>query len=1068
MADNKVKITIETDAGRSEQVLNGVKNSLQGVEKQYKSTAKESQSFSVSNGKSLASVAASLKSLGIAFTAAKAAKEAFFLSKDASRYNEMALYAKNAADSMGINFDRMVEASKRGANGMTSNINIMQANLRALKLGLNASADEIGRLWEIANATGDELGQSIEQTFDQITNAIVTGNSRSLISLGVLSDNFKKAGNSAEMLEKRGDLLKTVLEELGKKADTLNKYGDTGYDKYQKLDTAFQNLKTTVGQQLTPAFETCVEWLTKIIEAGDKAIQVLGKVLLLNNEGNKNPYLAYSKEELEKIQEQKRGEIFKYKSYADIVSGKNNIPPQSLTDAQKAEIFGPNKYNWANEAKAEEERLKLVEDALEKINALEKKRVEIKNKQIQQAQQQSREQQAEEDTEAWIREIEKRAEKARQEQEKVAEAAKRAAEKAREEYQKFTNEINNGFNRALGISNKSLSEFIELSYNAGMATLGFGGQVDKAAAELYELEKPFNDMLKEEEKLRDVQIALENIDKIDFNNLYKAAGNMDSMVKAANELWIGQAMGMASTAIGVKDITKSKTPKETAREGWGAIKEQVVSGLSEAVTSGIINSNLGDVLRSLVSSIAASKATSYGSNILGSLFSGGKIATGALSGFVGSIAIGAIANNWKKWFGDKNKSETMASNASTKERGSKAYLQTYAAMLNPYMTDEMLDDLYSTRWASSGMYVSWKSSRRGGLAGLAGGKNYTDTTPQYTYDLISAMENAVKAVEKYNDKKEKELDLLNSQGYSYQVLTEQVNALSNTMDRIKYMGDEYTHSWTSGEKFSIDLSDNIQDLKKAYYEALREYGEETGARNQQKANAFMNLYPYLDDYNIGQYVQYSWFGGKRKKGDINDNASLMYSRIGDVQENLLNRYADPRMLQMVKQAGFEQFNLASMQYTTEDTSKYTEAYLKVLERQKEAAELVMQQQEQIYLDMTKTFEEQSAALETYQQAQEQYYNTKLEILAQERAKEEQLKKEEQQAKLRTADRMEALLGFTGEMAKRGDNNIYILEGADQIGALREMEKYIDDPEALAFVQRLITAALNKNKYGKIG
>ena len=1067
MADNKVKITIETDAGRSEQVLNGVKNSLQKVEKQYQSTAKESQSFSVSNGKSLASVAASLKSLGIAYTAAKAAKEAFFLSKDAARYNEMALYAKNAADSMGINFDRMVEASKRGANGMTSNINIMQANLRALKLGLNASADEIGRLWEIANATGDELGQSIEQTFDQITNAIVTGNSKSLVSLGVLSDNFKKAGNSAELLEKRGDLLKTVLEELGKKADSLNKYGDTGYDKYQKLNTAFENLKTTVGQQLTPAFETCVEWLTKIVEAGDKAIQVLGKVLMLNNEGNKNPYLAYSKEDLIKLQQQKRGEIFKYKSYADIVSGKNNIPPQSLTDSQKAEIFGPNKYNWANEAKAEEERLKLVEDALEKINALEKKRVEIKDKQIQQAQQQSREQQAEEDTEAWIREIEKRAEKARQEQEKIAEAAKRAAEKAREEYQKFTDEINNGFNRALGTSNKSLSEFIELSYNAGIATLGFGGQVDKAAAELYELEKPFNDMLKEEEKLRDVQIALENIDKIDFNNLYKAAGDMDSMVKAANELWVGRAMGMASTATKTLDITKSKTAKETAKEGWGAIREQVITGFSEAVTSGIINSNLGDALRGAISSIAATKAQSYGSNILGSLFSGKGIATGALSGFVGSIAIGAIANNWKKWFGDKNKSETMASNASTKERGSKAYLQTYAAMLNPYMTDEMLDDLYSTRWASSGMYVSWKSSRRGGLAGLAGGKNYTDTTPQYTYDLISAMENAVKAVEKYNDKKEKELDLLNSQGYSYQVLTEQLNALSNTMDRIKYMGDEYTHSWTSGEKFSIDLSDNIQDLKKAYYEALREYGEETGARNQQKANAFMNLYPYLDDYNMGSYVRYSWWrnGGKRK-GDINDSPSLMYSRIGDVQENLLNRYADPRMLQMVKQAGFEQFNLASMQYTTEDTSKYTEAYLKVLERQKQAAELVMQQQEQIYLDMTKTFEEQSAALETFQQAQEQYYNSKLEILAQEKAKEEQLKKEEQQAKLRSADRMEALLGFTGEIARTG-NKVYILEGADQIGALREMEQFIDDPEALSFVKRLMTAATNKNKYGKI-
>jgi hypothetical protein len=249
--------------------------------------------------------------------------------------------------------------------------------------------------------------------------------------------------------------------------------------------------------------------------------------------------------------------------------------------------------------------------------------------------------------------------------------------------------------------------------------------------------------------------------------------------------------------------------------------------------------------------------------------------------------------------------------------------------------------------------------------------------------------------------------------------------------------------------YELDLSDNIQDLKKAYYEALREYGEETGARNQQKANAFMSLYPYLNDYN--------YYGGYYGQSS--------YGYVKSVQENLLDNYADPRMLQLIKQAGKEQFGLASLQYS-DDGSRYTEAYLNMLERQQKAAEQVMQEQEQIYLDMTKTFQEQQAALDTYQQAQDQYYNTKLEILAQERAKEEQLKKEEQQAKLRSADRMEALLGFTGEMAKTG-NKIYILEGADQIGALRELETQIDDPEALAFIQRLIAASANKNKFGKI-
>ena len=530
---------------------------------------------------------------------------------------------------------------------------------------------------------------------------------------------------------------------------------------------------------------------------------------------------------------------------------------------------------------------------------------------------------------------------------------------------------------------------------------------------------------------------------------------------------IGQSMSLVSGAANVSDITKSinaTEATEVAKKGWSAIKGQVIEGFSEAVTSGIINSNLGDALRSAISSIAATKAQSYGSNILGSLFSGKGIATGALSGFVGSIAVSAIASNWKKWFGSKNHAETENKNRSTVERMANAFLSTYSAMLNPYITPEMENELFASKQGST--YVGWRYK-----TDWKGKRTYYDDTPQATFDTIARVENAVKKIEDYNQQKERELDLLVAQGKDYQVLTEQMNALSGAMDRAKYMLDEYSFTFSGNVAgagtYKIDLSENIDNLKKAYYEALRQYGEETGARNQQKANAFMSLYPYLDDYNIGRYVQYSWFSGKKKKGDINDNASLMYNRIGDVQENLLDSYADPRMLEMVKQAGKEQFGLASLQYS-DNGSQYTAAYINMLERQQAAAELVMQQQEQIYLDMTKTFEEQAAALETYQQAQEQYYNTKLEILAQEKAKEEQLKKEEQQAKLRSADRMEALLGFTGEMAKRGDNNIYILEGSDQIGALREMEKYIDDPEALAFVQRLITAALNKNKYGKIG
>ena len=84
-------------------------------------------------------------------------------------------------------------------------------------------------------------------------------------------------------------------------------------------------------------------------------------------------------------------------------------------------------------------------------------------------------------------------------------------------------------------------------------------------------------------------------------------------------------------------------------------------------------------------------------------------------------------------------------------------------------------------------------------------------------------------------------------------------------------------------------------------------------------------------------------------------------------------------------------------------------------------------------------------------------------MANEAAREEQIKKQEQQAALRSAERMEALLGFTGEIDKTS-TKIFFLEGPDQIGALQELENQTDDPNAISLIQMYIQKAQNKNKY----
>ena len=148
----------------------------------------------------------------------------------------------------------------------------------------------------------DELGQSIEQTFDQIVQAINTGNGRALIQLGVLPENFKRSADSAELLANKGKLLKTVLDQLGTSADRLGKYGDTAFDKFQQLENAFSDLKTAAGEGLVPALIPVVEILTEIIKGATKATNAIAT--LFNLKESKNKYLAYSKDDLEKIRDE--------------------------------------------------------------------------------------------------------------------------------------------------------------------------------------------------------------------------------------------------------------------------------------------------------------------------------------------------------------------------------------------------------------------------------------------------------------------------------------------------------------------------------------------------------------------------------------------------------------------------------------------------------------------------------------------------------------------------------------------------------------------------------------------
>lgn len=1019
--------------------------------------------------------------------AAGLAKSALDLAKDAARFQEAKDNFSRFAASVGADSNKILSALKKASAGTIETRNLITTASRALALGVTTDADKIGNLMEIARAKAKILGTDVTSAFNDIVTGIGRGSPQILDNLGIrIPEGFTATAKGMDSAKKTALLLDEVLKAENETLKGMGSQTESSADKFRQFETSLNDLKQNISEKFLPTATTLVDWLKDVVEWGGDAADALewyakgDSVFNLSDTRNLGVI-----GELDALRRQKEG---LEKNRAEVVEKLKNTSEGTVKGFFTPQSF---RMEWGEELDGYDRKL---EEVNERIKELEKTGINIVHLEQENAKEAAK-----------IAEEKKKAADEAERQKKAAEEAEKLAKKQREELEKqfaaLSKQIDSGINKALGVTNQSLSDNITLMYNAGIAAMGFNAKVDEAAAAEYKLnqeaEKLSDSFFKAFENANKLEKAIENIGDSNFENVINdlKSGSIGSasvgLLSTAGLSVLGSAAG--TNALITASGNAGDDIKSTSKNFWTAIKTDYCEGMAAAMTQGIMDSNLAEAL----SSFGKAQAGNYGSQLLGGLLSGGtKSLSGAFAtggagwGLVAGVAIDYVASNWKKWTGDKGKVETFASVANTKERGSNAYLNTYKSELNPYLSDEDLYRIYDARsdvW-SKGMTVSW-SERNRNSHWLTGAKSYHDTTPQSTYDVIAALEKANELAEKSAVQKEREMDLLAAQGKGYQVVTEQVNLLKSAVDRISFDYREF--GWTSGEKFSIDLSENIQDLKKAYYEALKEYGNETASRTSQKNNTFLSMVPFLNGITTGDAgftptytksnsgflagflglsganVRYDYYNNLNTT-TANEGAYAMYNAFQEVFENYLNDSESSygsSMLDLVKQAGSNQFDLSSLQYS--DPLAYSEAYIDILEKQQNAAYQVMLRSEEIYGDMTKTVEERQGALQDYQDAQEAYYNSKLEIMANEAAKEEEIKKREQQANLLAQEKMETLLGFTGEIARTG-NNIYILEGADQIGALEELLPRVkDNPEAVAAVQSLILAANNRNKFGRI-
>lgn len=662
-ANNEISIVFKA---KTEEAANNIYKAAQNIEglsvagSKADSAMRKVGSSVASAGNSAKSSAKSWGTMALEINSAidlmrrglKTLKSAYDLAKEGARFREVSLYAKNAAERIGLSFDSMVKASQRGANGMASNFTIMKANLKALKGGLVASEKDFEQLWKIANASSDELGQSIEQTFGQITKAITTGNAKSLISMGLLPESFKKASNSTDLLKNRSELLKTVLEQLGPKADELGKYGETAADKFTQFENSLKDFKTEVGEAFIPAAMQMVDWLKVIVEQA-----------------------KYAKDQIEWW----AGKEIKTPELDKGVSGRIVQLENQIEEFEKQKKELDNRIAEANKKGSDTSMLMNERRGFNHIiNNLKKQLEDLKNNSLEIIHQEQEET--------------KTAEKNAEVKEKQSQAT--------ESYNKIADNLSKqtltGLNKAFGITNKTLSDNIQMMHNVGLASLGFGAQVDESAAKAYEamkkleeesekMQSSFDEAFKRETQITDFEVALENISDLNFDHIVNNFKDINTYVAEINAIGMGLISNGITASKGVKAPTIDSLGAayiQTFAGGYGgnsgyniyknAIKEtinsastrhdinetadymqkQFTDGIANAIADGFASadfSGFGSSLQSVISSVVGSGVSaSISSALTKTADKSGVLGNGLFKQVVndkGKVSLGNLGSN---------------------------------------------------------------------------------------------------------------------------------------------------------------------------------------------------------------------------------------------------------------------------------------------------------------------------------------------------------------------------------------------------------------------------------------
>ena len=173
---------------------------------------------------------------------------------------------RRTAEGVGLSADRMMTAIRTASGGIIDDTKLQAETTRAMALGVGEDMQQVSTLWQLARLQARELGGTVDQSFQRMTQAIAQGSAETLISQGftirseqLFAEYAKTMGTTTAEMDQntRAQLvLNAVLEEGAQKLSKADLATLNEAESLQRMQAELSNTTDNLLRNLIPALET--------------------------------------------------------------------------------------------------------------------------------------------------------------------------------------------------------------------------------------------------------------------------------------------------------------------------------------------------------------------------------------------------------------------------------------------------------------------------------------------------------------------------------------------------------------------------------------------------------------------------------------------------------------------------------------------------------------------------------------------------------------------------------------------------------------------------------------------